>query len=89
MINLAKPKLRFRWRRLATILIGLYLAYWCGVSVHHIWVIAQQEQALRNKISMVQAQNRALSSDVKVFNNPSQLKAMLSGKSPFPDPTSP
>ena len=84
-----KPKLRMRWRRLATILISVYLIYGSGVSLHHIWVIALQQQALQGKISVVQTQNRVLGTDIKVLHNPVKLKAMLSGKAPFPDPTSP
>ena len=84
----AKPKLRLRWRRMATILIGFYLIYWSGVSAGHMWTIGRQEQALRARIGVVQAQNRVLSTDITVLNNPLKLKAMLSGQTPFPDPTS-
>lgn len=84
-----KRKLRFHWRRLATIVIGVYLVYWAGVSVHHIMVISQDTSALSHKITVIREKNHVLTTDIHILNNPQQLKGMLSGKIPFPDPTSP
>ncbi len=85
----AKTRIRFRWRRVATLVIGAYLVYWTGVSVHHMMVISRDQSALSHKIAVIQTQNRALKSDIHILNNPRQLKGMLSGKVPFPDPTAP
>lgn len=85
----SKPKLRFRWRRLATILIGGYLIYWTGVSLHHIVVIQQDQRALNQKIAAVRARNHVLTVDIRMLQNPAELKGMLTGKIPYPNPLQP
>lgn len=85
----AKPKVRFRWRRLATILIGGYLLYWSGVSAHHVWTISQQQHALNQKIAAVRSENHVLTTDIHMLNNSAKLKGMLSGKTPYPNAAAP
>jgi len=81
-----KPKVRFRWRRTVTIFVVGYLAYWSVVSLHHIVVISHQEASLSQKISTVRNQNRILDRDIQTLHNPQQLKEMLAGKKPLPNP---
>ena len=85
----SKPKVRLRWRRLATIVIGAYLLYWSGVSLHHMIVIAQDQHALSQKIAAIRAKNHVLTLDLRLLNNPAKLKGMLTGKIPYPNPANP
>lgn len=82
----SKRKLRFRWKKMATVVIGAYLVYWSGVSVHHILVIRHDEQSLNHKIAVIKAKNHVLTTDIHLLNNPVQLKRILSGQKPLPNP---
>jgi cell division protein FtsB len=70
-------------------LIAAYLMYWTGVSIHHIVVISHDTTALNQKIALTRAKNRVLTTDIHELDNRGDLKGMLTGKIPFPNPTSP
>lgn len=78
-------KVRMRWRRTATLIIVVYLLYWSGVSVDHMWVIWHQERALNQKIAAVKSRNQVFSQDIKDLHNPATLKQMLTGKTSLPN----
>ncbi|PSR21562.1 MAG: hypothetical protein C7B45_10145 [Sulfobacillus acidophilus] len=80
-----KRKVRVRWRRAITLVIGAYLVYWCVVSLHHMWVIGQREASLTQKIVVVQRENRLLSTDIHRLHNPTTLKRILTGRAPLPN----
>ncbi len=82
----SKRKFRLRWRRMATILIGAYLVYWSGVSVHHIFAIRHDEQSLNHKIAVIRTRNHVLTMDLQLLNNSAKLKRILSGQMPLPNP---
>lgn len=81
----AKKPLKIRWRRIVTFLIAGYMCYWAGVSVDHMWTIAQQERTLNQRIAAVQEQNRVLTGDIRSLHNPKQLKRILTGQAPLPN----
>jgi cell division protein FtsB len=80
-----KRRVRVRWRRAVTLLIVAYLAYWCAISLHHMWVIGQREASLTQKIAVVRRENRLLSTDIHRLHNPATLKSILTGRAPLPD----
>lgn len=81
---MAKKALRINWRRIATFVILAYLIYWSGVSLHHMWVISQQQRALSQRIEAVKAQNHILRRDIHSLHNPTTLRKILTGQAPLP-----
>lgn len=77
-------KVRFRWRRIITIVIGGYLLFWAGTSLGHIWTLSHQEAALRQNIIAEKSQNLRLHQDIHQLRQPSTLKAILTGRAPLP-----
>ncbi|MCY0879633.1 MAG: hypothetical protein OWU84_11920 [Firmicutes bacterium] len=80
----ARRRWRFRWRRAVTLIIGAYLVYWAGVSVHHILAIRAEEQTLTRQIAVVRKDNRVLEGDIRALHNPRTLKRILTGQAPLP-----
>lgn len=84
-MTVSKRKVRLRWRRTVTLLIGAYLVYWCTVSLHHMWVIGQQEASLTQKIVVIRRENHLLTTDIHRLHNPQTLKSILTGHKPLPN----
>jgi cell division protein FtsB len=84
---MVKGKRRVRWRRLATILIMAYLAYWSAVSVGHLWNLWLTQRSLQARIARVSQQNQLLTREVQAFRRPATVRSLISGEKPLPSLT--
>lgn len=77
-------RLRLRWKRLVTLAVLTYVGFWSLVSLLHMVSLWNQEAQIRHHIAVTAAQNRSLQKEIRLLQNPTQLKRLLTGQTALP-----
>ena len=77
---------RLRWGRIVLWVVAVDMGVTAGISGWHYLALRHQEAALAQHIAVVQQQSRALRQEVQALKNPTQLRAILTGREKIPNP---
>ena len=77
---------RVRWGRIVLWVVAVDMGATAGISGWHYLALRHQEAALAQHIAVVQQQSRALRQEVQALKNPTQLRAILTGREKIPNP---